>query len=132
MQQFQAVKWKGKRLRLSCFICTKNVKGIAGLWMRIDSQEGDTLQFDNMSNRPISGTTGWNHYSVVLDVPQAAGGIYFGVILQGSGEVWMDQFKLEEVDEKISSTNLIGTDLLPMEPVNLDFDIDIENETTIK
>ena len=129
MQQFQANNWKGKRIKLSCFIQTKNVKGMAGLWMRIDSNDGDTLQFDNMSNRPIKGTTGWNYYTVVLDVPPAAGGIYFGVILQGSGEVWMDEFKLEEVDKKVPTTNLIATDSLPLEPVNLNFDLEVEKTT---
>lgn len=132
MQQFQAGKWKKKRLKISCFMQTKNVEGMAGLWMRIDSKEGDTLQFDNMSNRPITGTTGWNYYSVVLDVPEAAGGIYFGAMLLGNGEVWVDEFKLEEVDEKVPSTNLLVSDTLPIEPVNLSFDLDIEDETTIK
>lgn len=126
MQQFHANKYCGKRLKLSCFIKTKDVNEFAGLWMRIDAKDGDTLQFDNMSNRPIKGTTGWNHYSVVLDVPPNAGAIYFGVLLQGAGTVWMDEFSLSEVDEKTPTTNLKAPDNMPMEPVNLNFDIELD------
>ncbi|WP_342559997.1 AraC family transcriptional regulator [Psychrobacillus sp. FSL W7-1457] len=125
MQQFQASKYCRKRLKLSCFIKTEDINGFAGLWMRIDAKDGDTLQFDNMSNRPITGTTGWNYYSVVLDVPQNAGAIYFGVLLQGSGSLWMDEFTFEEVDEKTPTTNLKAPDNLPTEPINLNFDVEI-------
>ncbi|MEK3976780.1 helix-turn-helix transcriptional regulator [Psychrobacillus sp. FSL K6-1267] len=126
MQQFQASKYCGKRLKLSCFIKSMNIDGFAGLWMRIDAKDGDTLQFDNMSNRPIKGTTGWNHYSVVLDVPPNAGVIYFGVLLQGSGSIWMDEFAFEEVDDKTPTTNLNTPDSMPAEPVNLNFDLELE------
>ena len=125
MQQFHAQEWLGKRMKLSCFIQTKDVGGSAGLWMRVDGKDGDTLQFDNMQNRPIKDTTGWNHYSIVLDVPQNAGAIYFGVMLQGAGEVWMDEFVLVEVDEKTPSTNMMMPENMPSKPVNLDFELEL-------
>ncbi|BBP87551.1 hypothetical protein BsIDN1_11690 [Bacillus safensis] len=34
--------------------------------MRIDHSSGEVLAFDNMMNRPITGTNGWNHFSIVL------------------------------------------------------------------
>ena len=127
MQQFHASEWCGKRMKLSCFIQTKDVDGYAGLWMRVDGKDGDTLQFDNMHNRPIKGTTGWNHYSVVLDVPEKSGAIYFGVMLQGNGEVWMDEFSLIEVDEKTASTNIMMPENMPNKPTNLSFDLEFES-----
>nr|WP_093274607.1 AraC family transcriptional regulator [Psychrobacillus sp. OK032] len=126
MQQFHAQEWLGKRMKLSCFIQTKDVEGAAGLWMRVDGKDGDTLQFDNMQNRPIKDTTGWNHYSVVLDVPPNAGAIYFGVMLLGAGEVWMDEFTLVEVDEKTPSTNMMMPENMPSKPVNLNFELELE------
>lgn len=126
MQQFHAKEWLEKRVKLSCFIQTKDVQSSAGLWMRIDGKDGDTLQFDNMQNRPITGTTGWNHYSVVLDVPENAGAIYFGVMLQGAGEVWMDEFTLVEADEKTPSTNMMMPENMPSKPVNLNFELEFE------
>lgn len=128
MQQFQAKEWLGKRVKLSCFIQTKDVQSSAGLWMRIDGKDGDTLQFDNMQNRPITGTTSWNHYSVVLDVPENAGAIYFGVLLQGVGEVWMDEFTFAQADEKTVSTNMMMPENMPSKPVNLNFELEFEDK----
>ncbi len=127
MQQFHANEWYEKRMKLSCFIQTKGVEGFTGLWMRIDGKDGDTLQFDNMQNRPITGTTGWNYYSVVLDVPENAGAIFFGVMLQGSGEVWMDEFTFVEVDKKTPSTNIMMPENMPSKPSNLDFELEFKD-----
>lgn len=127
MQQFLAKEWCGKRMKLSSFIQTKEVEGFVGLWMRVDGKDGDTLQFDNMQNRPITGTSVWNHYSVVLDVPQNAHSIYFGVMLQGVGEVWMDEFAFMQVDDKTPSTNMMVPEEMPSEPVNLNFEKEFEN-----
>ena len=94
-----------------------------GAWVRIDKENGDLVQFDNMENRSIIGTTDWNYYTIVLDVPEESTAINFGVLLVGSGEVWIDGIKFEEVDLSVPTTNLMGLDLdLPLEPVNLGFD----------
>jgi len=122
MQTFSAEKWIGKRMKMSCFIKTKNVIK-CGAWCRIDSRNGDLLQFDNMDNRPIHGTTAWNYYSIVLDVLEDSTSIHFGLLLTGSGEAWIDGISFEEVDDSVLSTNIAGNSSeLPLEPVNLGFD----------
>lgn len=126
MQQFKADRYLGKRLRLSSFIKTKGVQHFASLWMRVDSAADDVLQFDNMSNRPITGTTNWNHYAIVLDVPENSAVISFGVQLSGPGQVWMDHVVFEEVDESVPSTNLEMPGELLDEPVNLSFEEELQ------
>lgn len=122
MQQFKSDKYKGKRIRLSAFIKAENVEHFAGLWMRVDNAEGDTIQFDNMSDRPINGSIPWHHYSIVLDVPADSASISFGVLLTGKGKVWMDGFSFDVVDHRTPTTNMqLGTDLRD-EPVNLSFE----------
>ncbi|MEG0260964.1 MAG: AraC family transcriptional regulator [Lysinibacillus sp.] len=122
MQSFSAENWIGKRLKMSCFIKTKDAMK-CGAWCRIDKENGDLVQFDNMDNRPIHGTTDWNYYSIVLDVLEESVSIHFGILLVGLGEAWIDGVKIEEVDETVSSTNMIGSvEDLPLEPVNLGFD----------
>ncbi|RHW34055.1 AraC family transcriptional regulator [Lysinibacillus yapensis] len=120
MQGFQAHGYKGKRLKLSCFLKTENVLK-CGAWLRIDNAAGDTIQFDNMDNRSIQGTTDWNHYSIVLDVPEDSSSIHFGVLLIGEGKVWSDGFRFEEVTEKVPTTNMLNVEHLPKQPSNLDF-----------
>lgn len=125
MQTFKANQFVDKRIRLSCFICTENVETYAGMWMRVDDTMEDVLQFDNMSNRPIKGTTKWNHYSIILDVPPQSAVISFGIILSGQGTIWADQFTFEEVNKSIPTTNLEVHGELLDEPVNLSFDEEI-------
>lgn len=120
MQSFLSDDFKGKRIKLSCYLKTEQVDK-CGAWCRIDNAAGDTLQFDNMDNRAITGTTDWNYYSIVLDVPQESTSIHFGVLLAGSGKVWADGFKFEEVDEKVPTTNMMTIEQLPKQPVNLTF-----------
>lgn len=120
MQGFQAENYKNKRIKMSCFLKTEQVTK-CGAWLRIDNVSGDTLQFDNMDSRSIHGTTDWNHYSIVLDVPEESASIHFGVLLVGKGKVWADGFRFEEVNEKVDSTNMLFQDNLPKQPINLDF-----------
>lgn len=122
MQQFKAEKHLGKRVKLSGFIKSKDVDGFCGFWMRIDDALGDVLQFDNMGNRPIVGDTEWNHYHIVLDVPENSTVIAFGVLLSGNGHVWIDELKFEEVDNGTPTTNIDFTGDLLDEPTNLSFE----------
>jgi len=121
MQSFQADNYKGKRIKMSCFLKTEQVTK-CGAWFRVDNGNGDTIQFDNMENRSIHGTTEWNHYSIILDIPEESSSIHFGVLLIGRGKVWADDFRFEEVDDKVETTNMLSQDhLLPKHPSNLDF-----------
>jgi hypothetical protein len=95
-----------------------------GVWCRVDNASSDVIQFDNMDNRPIHGTTDWNYYSIVLDVPKESASIHFGILLTGTGKVWVDGFKFGEADLSVASTNMLTQDKLPLEPINLGFDED--------
>ncbi|GIN71918.1 putative HTH-type transcriptional regulator YbfP [Bacillus sp. J14TS2] len=122
MQQFKANKYLGKRIKLSGFLKSQSIEGYCGFWLRVDNTIGDVLQFDNMSDRPITGSTEWNHYYIVLDVPQNSSLISFGVLLSGKGQVWVDEFKFEEVDKKTPTTNIDFTSNILDEPTNLSFE----------
>ena len=122
MQEFKAEKYLGKRIKLSGFLKSKSVEGFCGFWMRVDNGLGDVLQFDNMGDRPVSGDTEWNHYFIVLDVPENSSVISFGVLLSGSGQVWIDQLNFEEVDETVQTTNINFSKDILEEPINLSFE----------
>ncbi|MCM3750039.1 AraC family transcriptional regulator [Paenibacillus pasadenensis] len=122
MQQFKADAYRGKRMRFSGFLRTRGVTEFCGLWMRVDNAEEEMLQFDNMSDRPLSGDTEWNHYPVVLDVPLESAVISFGVLLSGEGEVWIDSLRFEKVDLSVPVTSLDTTVQLPDHPMNLQFE----------
>jgi photosystem II stability/assembly factor-like uncharacterized protein len=87
-------EYLGKGIRMSAYVRTTNVQDWVGLWMRIDGADG-TLSFDNMSGRPITGTTDWQEYEIILDVPENSTGIFFGLLMSGTGEAWVDGLRLE-------------------------------------
>ncbi|HEX7816743.1 hypothetical protein [Dyella sp.] len=118
MQTIDATDYRGKRLRLSGWLKTTGANK-AALWMRVDGDSRKVLSFDNMDDRPVTGTTDWKHYDVVLDVPQDAIVIAFGFNLIGKGEVLADDFKLEAVSKDVQVTG--GAAGPRREPVNLDF-----------
>lgn len=120
MQDFRADHYLGKRVRFSAFVKTENVQDWAGLWMRVD-KGSQMLAFDNMENRPMKGTSDWQKYEVVLDVPQEASGMFFGVLLTGQGTVWLNSAKIEVVDSNIPTT-AASPQSKPDQPVNLNFD----------
>ncbi|ARK32825.1 Transposon Tn10 TetD protein [Halalkalibacter krulwichiae] len=126
MQMFKARKYREKRVRFSAFVKSDQVANWAGLWMRVDGEADEILAFDNMEGRPIKGTTSWSPYEVVLDIPEEASVINIGILLAGSGTVWLDSVEFEEVDDSVSVTSGDPLLVLPDEPTNLHFELDFE------
>lgn len=109
MQAFGAQPFRGKRLRFSATVRAKDVKGWAGLWMRVESSDPkQPLGFDNMQSRALVGTLGCQRYDVVLDVPQEATYITAGLLLSGTGNAWLDGVRFETVGPEVAVTDLLG------------------------
>jgi len=121
MQTINAGQYHGKRICFSAWVKTKDVDDWAGLWMRVDDYNvfNIALSFDNMFERPIKGTKDWKKYEIVLDVPITGSKILFGILLSGPGKVWMDDVKLETVDNTVPLT---GIENLPEKPLNTGFE----------
>jgi hypothetical protein len=122
MQTIRAGTYAGQRVRLSAWVRADLVAEWAGVWMRVDSADGKVLAFDNMQSRPITGTVGWTQFAVVLDVDKNAADIAFGILLAGTGAVWLDDVRLEPVDQTVPTTASGGRNSLPERPENLGFD----------
>ncbi|WP_232231469.1 helix-turn-helix domain-containing protein [Paenibacillus sp. HW567] len=118
MQQISATNYLGKRIRFAGFVRTEEVSGWCGLWMRIDDKQQNMLGFDNMQYRSIKGTTDWNYYACVLDIPPEANCLNIGIILTGPGKAWLDDCTFEEVGMDVPVTDID----LPKEPQNLKFE----------
>jgi hypothetical protein len=119
MQTISAEQYQGNRVRLSGLVKSEEVTGWAGLWMRVDKGK-EVVAIDNMQGRAIKGTTGWQRYEVVLDVPKDATGVAFGILLTDTGQVWLNSTKLQIVGAEVPTTNL-KENKLPDKPVNLEF-----------
>jgi len=105
MQMFDADDYRGKRVQLLGYVKSESVEPWAGLLMRVDGPNGYLLSFDNMENRPIVGTTNWQKYAVVLDVPENAALIAFGMLLAGKGQVWLSNVEFAIVGSNMPTTD---------------------------
>ncbi len=92
---------QGKRLRLTLWVKTESVGWVAP-WFRID-KEKYTLSFDNGCNRQIHGSEDWQQWSIVLDMPEGSTNIVYGVMLGGSGKVWIVEPTIEQVTQDIAT-----------------------------
>jgi hypothetical protein len=121
MQTTGAENYVGKRVRLSGWIKTEDAnEGGGHLWLRVDGEaRGQSLQFDNMDNRAIKGTSDWQEASIVLDVPAGSTALAYGFFVSGGGKMWVNGQKIEEVGPDVPSTNMIKK--LPTTPRNLGF-----------
>ena len=142
-------KFRGKRVRFSGYLKTNDVGGHAAMWIRIDGPNIDMLDFSNMDERPIKGTSDWKRYDLVVDVPANAEAIVYGAFLRGqTGQMWIDDVELVAVGSNVAKTsNPISEQdrremeeeakkipkeeidktiskyrQLPVQPVNLDFE----------
>ena len=71
--------------------------------MRVDGPVG-VQNFDNMSDRPLTGGSDWHQISVVLDIPGDAVGFAVGMLLHGRGLVLFDDATLEVVGPEVPTT----------------------------
>ncbi len=88
--------------------------------MRVVGASDQVLQFDNMSGRATKGTTEWEHYSVVLDVPPESASMNYGVFVNGGGQMWVSGLKIEPVSNEVVNTNKTQQSL-PAGPRNIEF-----------
>jgi hypothetical protein len=120
-QGIKADAYHGKRLHFSALVRSAGVENRAALFMRVGGANGKMLAFDNMRNRPITGTSDWTHHAIVLDVAEDAVDIIFGILLSLKGQVWMADVHLDVVDKDVSTTDILE-EIAPYFPVNLGFE----------
>jgi hypothetical protein len=94
MQRIPAHNLAGKVIHLEAEIKTWRVEQWAGLWLRADGDKIPTLVFDNMSRRPIRGSTSWARYSIDVQLPKETAWLNYGIVLSGRGTMWADNFRL--------------------------------------
>jgi hypothetical protein len=131
MQTFRADGYRGRRVRLSGYMRTRDVENSARMWMRVDGPETSPIAFDNMANRAIRDNNDWSRYEIVLDVPTVAVQFAYGAILGGKGRLWVDDLTFEVVGADVATTDMHQPAVpfkpgmlsdLPQQPINPGFE----------
>lgn len=107
MKSITSDLYLGKTVKMTGYVKSNKVRSWAGLWMRVNYYDTAVLSFDNMQKRAIKGTTDWTKYEVVLFVPMEATSISYGVLLNGTGQIWFKDVTLEVVDDSVPETGLV-------------------------
>lgn len=123
-QTLDATKYRGKRLRLSAFLKSKDVAKRAFLAANVPNPWQDLSDF--ATHKPLlEGTTDWKRYEIEFNVVHYAKQIEIRVELHGSGRVWVDDLRLEVLGDtgEPSGAEIPKADpLLFGELVNTDFE----------
>jgi hypothetical protein len=106
-RQIPVDDFRGQRIRLSARLKSQDA-GRLQMWLRTTAY--GPLSYD-MSDRPISGTTDWRRYEIVMDVPYNATSLSYGFFLagrislfgprDGKGIAWGDSFAIEIVSKDV-------------------------------
>jgi len=113
-------KFLGKGVRLTAYVRSEDIEpysiqtgqGYASFWMRVDGPGSQTLSFDNMATRPVTGTTDWKECEIILDVPDNCTDLNFGLLLAGTGKTWADGLQLEEAPRTWSRRNRVISEFI--------------------
>ncbi len=84
-----------KRITISAFIKTENVKGTAGLWCNAMNSSNKATGFaSTQKNLKIDSTTNWKQYTLEFIIDTAVKKLTMGGAMQGTGTVWVDDFNI--------------------------------------
>jgi hypothetical protein len=112
---------RGTRLRVSATVALHQVTGRAGLGVLVRGVNGDQLSYVGpvVAFDVPRGTMAPHAEEYVIDIPQDAHEVVFAIELMGTGSVWIQDLRWEEVDASTPVTDL-GREL-PSRPHHLDF-----------
>ncbi len=105
------------------------------MWLRIDAATY-VIAMDNMDHRAIVGTTGWTLHEIVMEVPNEAATLVYGLFLIGAGRADIDNVQFLPAPVEAKTTTLYkasqlktkqGASYVPPrvvldQPSNLDFE----------
>ncbi len=105
IQRIDAAPWRGKKLRLSAYARHEIAPGEARAFLRLKIDETSppgvhdlplTL-FDSFTEGTVTSAD-WREYAIEADVPETAGVILIGYFLHGRGEAFIDNVRIEAVE----------------------------------
>lgn len=123
-QRVKATHFRGKRVEFALELCGENVSDRAYPFVSIFDENGRFLRgFDHWSlprTTRIEGTEGWRPASIVVDVPENAASVEFGITLHGfSGHVRASNLSFRETLAPLTSLRSSDLD----QPQNLDLQV---------
>lgn len=88
--------YSGKTIELKGFLKLQEVKGFAGIFLKLEDQDRITLAYENMQmiKNKLEGTRDWKSYSIKLPYSPQTKFISVGALFSSKGSVWVDDLEL--------------------------------------
>jgi hypothetical protein len=84
-------------IALNVYVKLKDVKNNIALWCQLWDSTGKQIGFYNSGqNGVLNGTSDWQELKMKMVADKHVKKLFFGGYLNGSGEVWFDDFSLEK------------------------------------
>jgi RNA polymerase sigma factor (sigma-70 family) len=96
---------QASRVRFTGWIKSQDVAKTCGMFVVVLGPHGATELSDEMEDRPIRGTNDWAQYSSVVNVPPDTTLLEVKLFLDGTGEVWGDDFRMDPVGNDVPTTD---------------------------
>jgi hypothetical protein len=120
-QAISAQDYIGNRVAFSAEIATQSA-GKAGLWIKVTNSKNQVISVSTLGKDSIKGSTAWQRYNVVIDVPEDGAGIAYGVALHGAGKLQVRNLEFAPVGKDVAlspSLPIAPAAAVPSEPTNL-------------
>jgi RNA polymerase sigma factor (sigma-70 family) len=82
-------KFRGNHVRVTIWIKSEKVSGGTGVWINGDAN-GKSFNEGQKGHRPLRGTKDWKQYSAIVDVPEGTSDFSWGIVMNGTGKIWID------------------------------------------
>lgn len=89
-----AETYRGATLIVRAHLRAEAVESSVGLWAHVVASDGRVLALEMPREASLAGTAHWTPVELELAIPDDAGMLSFGVVLQGKGTAWADAMEL--------------------------------------
>jgi len=93
------------KAKLSVFLKTSNIIGKAGITFKVVTP--NQIIRDRMKERELSGSTPWKEYFSIMKIPSDCVQMSVGFILEGTGTVYADDFKISKANNKTEESSSV-------------------------
>jgi len=87
-------KYVGNTIEVKFYLRLENVKNYIDFPFWIEDETGTTMQFKNLVANKVSGTKGWQQFSLKLKLLEGASKICIFPLLNGTGKLWVDDIEM--------------------------------------
>ncbi len=98
-QTIKSKNYLNTTIKISVYIKSENIENEVRLWLFGRKSNGKNMVNKNIWSNKIKGTTDWTKYELVSDIKNDPKTLMFGILFNGKGKIWVDDFTFEIIPD---------------------------------